>query len=132
MARIQALCRENINNLGYLDGTRVFLRSVTNRNNLLFLYNNHFCLIWKSAGEGFNQAIIELKNNFKKVDSFITEENVNSNFKYEFRPKKIESHLANFVVYDLETHNTDRARSYIFCFFRLSDLGGKKKKYNSL
>ena len=56
---------------------------------------------------------------------FITEENVNSHFKYEFTPKKIESHLTNFIVYDLETHNTDRARPYCISFYRLSKLAGR-------
>ena len=74
-----------------------------------FLYNNHFCLIWKSEGVSFNQAIQELKNDFKIFDNFITEENVKSHFEYIYKPKKIESHLTNFIVYDLETHNTDRA-----------------------
>ena len=91
----------------------------------MFLYNFHFCLIWKSQGVSFNQAIQELKDNFKIVDNYITEENVNSHFKYEFIPKEIESHLANVNVYDLETHNTDRTRPYVFCFYRLSKLAGR-------
>ena len=79
----------------------------------MYLCNNHFCLIWKSKGVSFNQAIKELKDNFKVDDIylFITEENFNSDFKIEFIPKKIESHLTNFIVYDLETHNNDRARA---------------------
>ena len=39
--------------------------------------------------------------------------------------KKIESHLTNFIVYDLETHNTDRARPYVFCFYRSRKLAGR-------
>ena len=46
--RIQLFRRANLINIGYFDGTRVVPRSVTERNNALFLYNNHFCLIWKS------------------------------------------------------------------------------------
>ena len=92
---------------------------------MLCLFNNHFCLIWKSEGISFNQAITELKGNFKMVDNFITEENVKSHFKYEFIPKKIESHLTNFITYVLETHNIDRARPYVFCFYRLSKLAGR-------
>ena len=41
-ARIQPFCRANNINLGYWDGERVFPRSVTNRDNALFLFNNHF------------------------------------------------------------------------------------------
>ena len=33
--------------------------------------------------------------------------------------------MTNFIVYDLETHNTDRARPYVFCFYRLSKLAGR-------
>ena len=124
-ARIQTFCKAKNISLGYCDGERVFPRSVTERNKALYLYNNHFCLIRKSEGVSFNQAIKELKDNFKMVDNFITEENVKSHFKYEFIPKKIESHLTNFIVYDLETHNTDRGRPYVFCFYRLSKLSGR-------
>ena len=124
-ARIQPFCRANKFNLGYYDGERVFPRSVTERNNALFLCNNHFCLIWKRENISFKQAIKELKDNFKIVDNYITEENVNSHFQYEFIPKKIESHLTNFILYVLETHNKDRARPYVFCFYRLSKLAGK-------
>ena len=125
MARIQPCLKKLGINLGYYNGERVFPRAVTNRDSALYLYNNHFCLIWKSQGVSFNQAIQEIKKNFKIVDNCITEENVNSHFKYEFIPKKIDSHLTNFIVYDLETHNTDRARPYVFCFYRLSKLAGK-------
>ena len=44
-AKIQPFCRANNINLGYYDGERVFPRSVTDKNNALYLYNNHFCLI---------------------------------------------------------------------------------------
>ena len=128
-ARIQPFCRANNINLGYWDGERVFPRSVTNRDSALFLFNNHFCLIWKSEGVSFKQAIKELDDNFKMVDNYITEENVTSHFKYEFIPKKIESHLSNFIVYDLETHNTNRARPYNMTFYRLSKIAGRYDRH---
>ena len=116
-ARIQPFCRANNINLGFHSDDRVFPRSVTNRDSALFLFKNHFCVIWKSEGVSFKQVIKELKDNFRMVDKYITEENVISHFKYEFTPKKIDSHLSKFIVYDLETHNTDRARPYRFSFF---------------
>ena len=128
MARIQPCLRKLGIDLGYYNGERVFPRTVTNRDSALYLYNNHFCLIWKSQGVSFNQAIQELKNNFKIVDNYITDKNVNSHFKYEFIPKKIESHLTNFIVYDLETHNTDRARPYNITFYRLSKIAGRYQR----
>ena len=96
-ARIQPFCGANNISLGYYNDGRVFPRSVTNRDRALYLYNNHFCLIWKSQRFSFNQAFQELKKNFKKVDKYITEENVTSHFNYEFIPKKIESHLTIFL-----------------------------------
>ena len=128
MARIQPCLRKLGIDLGYYNGDRVFPRSVANTDSALYLYNNHFCLIWKSQGVSFNQAIQELKNNFKIVDNYVTDENVNSHFKYEFTPKKNESHLTNFFVYDLETHNTDGARPYNMTFYRISKIAGRYER----
>ena len=125
MARIQPCLKKLGMNLGYYNGKELWPRNITERNIALKLFNNHFCLIWKSEGVSFNQAIRELENNFKIVDNYITEENVNSHFKYEFIPKKIESHLSNFITHDVETHNTDRARPYCISFYRLSKIAGR-------
>ena len=124
-ARIQPFCKANNSNLGYYNNDRVFPRSVTNRESAFILYNNHFCVIWKSEKVSFKQSIKELDENFKIVNNYITEENVNSHYKYEFMPKKIESHFSNFIVYDLETYSTDRARPYNMTFYRLSKIAGR-------
>ena len=42
-----------------------------------------------------------------------------------YTTKKIQSHLTNFIVYDLETHNTDRAQPYCISFHRLIKLAGR-------
>ena len=76
-ARIQPFCKANSINLGYYDGERVFLRSFTDRDNALYWFNNHFVLIWKSEGVSFNQAIKELKDNFKIFDNHATKEKLN-------------------------------------------------------
>ena len=102
-----------------------FPRTVTDRNNALYLCINHFCVKWKSEIVSFNQAINDLKYIVKLVDNHIPEENVNSHFKFEFIPKKTESHLTNFIVYDLITHNTDRTRPYNMTFYRISKLAGR-------
>ena len=86
-ARIQPFSRANNINLGYFDGVGVYPRSVTNRNRAFYLYNNHFCLIWKSEGVSFIRVVKELKDIFIIVDNYIREENVTSHFKYEFIPK---------------------------------------------
>ena len=124
-ARIQPFFGTTDISLGYYNEDRVFPRSVTERNKALYLYNNHFCLIFKIENVSFKQAIEEMKDNFKIVDNYISEASTKSYFEYIYKPKKIESHLTNFIVYDLETHNTNRARPYVFCFYRLSKLAGK-------
>ena len=118
-ARIQPCPKKLGIHLGYYNDERIFPRTVTNRNSALYFYNNIFCLLWKSQGVSFNQAIQDLKNNFKIVDNYITEKNVSSCFEYRYKPKKIESHLTNFITYDLETLNTDRARPYNMSFYTL-------------
>ena len=95
---------------------------------LLFLYNYLFCLIWRSEDVSYNQAIEKLENDFQIDDNFIAEENIISHFKYEFIPMKIDSHLTDFIVFDLETHNTDRARPHCISFHRLSKLAGRYKR----
>ena len=62
------------------------------------------------------------------VDNYITEENVKSLFKNEFIPQKIDSHLRSFIVYDLETHNTERQRPYKMTFYRLSKIAGRYER----
>ena len=79
-ARIQRFARANNISIGYFDGERVFPRSVSNRDSALFLYINHFCLIWKSQGVSSHQTTQELKDIFKMVDRYVTEENVKSIF----------------------------------------------------
>ena len=128
MARIQPCLRKLGVNLGYYNGKKIWPRNVIGRENALLLNDFHFCLIWKSEKVSSNQAIKELKDIFKIVDNFVTEENVISHFKYDFKPKKIESHLTNFITYDLETLKTDRARPYVVCFYRLSKLAGKNNR----
>ena len=125
MARFQPCLKKLGIDFGYYNGEMVFPRTVMNRDSALCLYNNHFCLIWKTQGVSFNQAIREVEDNFKMVDNYITKENVELFFQYEFIPKKTESHLNNFIVYDLETYYTDKAKPYIMTFYRLSKEAGK-------
>ena len=76
------------------------------------MHKNHFCLIWKSNEISFNQAKEELKNNFKVVDSVISDKHVESFIKFEYKPEKMQSRLTNNIVYRLETFNKVRAFPY--------------------
>ena len=68
-----------------------------------------------------------MKDTFKIDDNYTTEENVKLYVDYTNQPKKIKSHLTNFIVYDLEKHNNDRMRPCVFCYYRLSKLAGRYK-----
>ena len=48
MDRIQPYYRANNNNWGFFDRIGIIPRLGTDKNKALYLYNNHFCLIWKS------------------------------------------------------------------------------------
>ena len=86
-ARIQPFCRKYNINIGCFDGTRINPRNLTQRNTSLFIYNNHFCLIWKSDGVSFNHVMEnELKPKFKVVDNVISDKHVKRFIKYEYNP----------------------------------------------
>ena len=92
-ATIQPFCKKYNINIGCFDGTRINPRNITQRNTSLFIYNNHFCLIWTTDGVSFNQVIEhELKPNFKVVDNVISDKYVKNFFKYENNPKKLNLH----------------------------------------
>ena len=57
----------------------------------MFIYNNHFCLIWKWDGISLDKAVKELKDNFKVVDNGISDKHVKIFIKYEYNPKKVKS-----------------------------------------
>ena len=124
-ARIQPFCRKYYINIGYYDGFRVYPRSITRRDIALKIHKNQFCLIWKSNGVSCDKAIKELKDNFKVIDNVISDKHVKSSIKYEYKSKKVQPHLTNMVVYDIENFNTDRAVPYANCIYRLSKLSGK-------
>ena len=87
-ARVGSFCRKHNINIGCFDGTRINPRNITQRDTALKIYNNHFCLIWKSDRTSFKQVIEnELKPNFKGVDNVISEKHVKSFIKYEYNPK---------------------------------------------
>ena len=87
-ARIQPFCKAHNLNFGCFDGKEVYRRSVTERIKALCLFNNHFCLIWKSQGNSFNKAT-------EIVENAISHDIVNIFFAYEYKPKQIECQLNN-------------------------------------
>ena len=123
-AKVQPFCRKHNINIGCYDGFRVCPRNITQRNTALKIHNNHFCLIWKSDGVSFVEAIKELKDNFKVVDNVISDKHVKSYIKYEYKPKKVQSQLTNVIVYDIETFSTIKCVPYANCRYRISKISG--------
>ena len=75
-ARIQPFRKKHDINIGCYGGFRVCPKITTERTIEFYMYNNHFCLIWKSNVISFNNAIEELKLNFKVVDNVISDKHV--------------------------------------------------------
>ena len=116
-ARVQPFCRKFNINIGYYDGFRVCPRIITERIIALKLHNNHFCLIWNSDVVSFKKTIEdELESNFKVVDNVISDKDVKSFIKYEYKPKKVQSQLTFMLVNDIETFNIDRAVFMLFVY----------------
>ena len=69
------------------------------------LYNNHFCSIWKSNGNSFNQRKEELKLNFEVIDNVVSDKHVESSVKLEYDRYKIQSLLTNIMVNGLEIYS---------------------------
>ena len=66
-----------------------------------------------------------MKSKFKQVGIYLTDENVRSAFKYEYKPKKVENQLTNIIVHDLKPYHKNRALTYCISLYRLSKLAGK-------
>ena len=124
-ARVQPFCRNHNIVIGCYDGFGVCPRNIAQRNIALKIHNNHFCLIWKSNGVSLDRAIKELKDNFRVVDSVISDKHVKSYIKYEYKPKKVQSQLTNMIVYDIETFSTIKCVPCANCIYRLSKISGK-------
>ena len=127
-ARVQPFCRKYNIKIGCFEGTRINPTNITQRYTAFKIHNNHFCLIWKSDGISFNQAIKELKDNLKLVDNVLSDEHVESFIIFEYKSKKVQSQLSNTVVHNLETFNTDKAVPYTNCIYRLGKISGKNNR----
>ena len=55
------------------------------------MYKNHFCLFWKSDAISFIKTMEALKLNFKFFDNVISDKQVKSFIKYEYKPEKVQT-----------------------------------------
>ena len=130
-ARIQQFCRKYDINIGCFDFQEMNPGNINRRSMSLFIYNNEFCLIWKSKSNSFNEAIKKLKLNSKVVDNVISDKHVKSFIKNEYKPKKVQSPLTIIILYDIETYNEDRGVPYCSCIYKLSKIPGKYNRDKS-
>ena len=76
-----------------------------------------------------NQAIKdEIKPNFKVIDNVISDKHVESFIECEYKPNKVQSHLTNMIVYDMNTFNTIKCVPYSNCMYGLSKISGKNNR----
>ena len=54
-----------------------------------------------------------------------SDKHVNSFLQNEYKPEKVQSQLANMVVYDIDTFNTIKCVPLANCIYRISPLPGK-------
>ena len=100
-ARIQPFCRKNSMNRAFFNGKEITPKSITQGFIALKIHNIHFSLIWKPNDISFNKTIVgELNRNFRVVDNVISDKLVKRFCKNDYKPKKVQSPLANTVVYD--------------------------------
>ena len=124
-ARIQPFCRKHKIKKGCYDGYRICPRNNTKRDTSIFVYNKRFCVIWKSSGISFNQAIQEVKENFKIFDNVVSDKHNKFFVKYEHKTKKAQSPLMNIIVYDLETFINLTVIPHCSCIYKQSESSGK-------
>ena len=91
-ARIKPFCKNYDISIGCFDGKRINPTNITEGNISFYIYNNRFCLIWKSNGTNFNKAIEEVKLNFKVLDKVMSGKLLKSFVEYEYDPKLFNLH----------------------------------------
>ena len=95
-------------------------RRIAERNIALHVHKNQFCSIRKSQNFSFKKTIEDkFEPNFKVVDIVISDKQVKSFFKTEYKHKQVQSQVTIMIVYDIETSNT------INCIYRISKISGK-------
>ena len=125
MACIHSCLKRLCTEIGYYNGKETWPPNIAERNEVLYLYNNRLCLIWKSQGVSFKKAIEKLISDFQSVGNFITEESVSSHCEYEFITKKTDAQLTNSIIYVLEAYKIDSVIPYFISFNRLIKLGAE-------
>ena len=126
--RILSIFRKHNINIGCFDGSTIKPWNNTEKNIALYMYKNHFCLIWKTICISFNKAIEMLKLGFKVVAKIISDKHVKSFIKNEYKPKKVQSQLTILVVLDIEIFTTIRAVPYSICIKELIKISRKSRR----
>ena len=118
-ARVQPFDTQHGIDIGIFNGKQIKPESVKERRKCLYLYKNHFCVIW---GDSFSKAVKEVEANFIFINTEVAESKVFNFKEYKFDPKNVESQLNNVCVYDIETFIRDRAVPYAIGYFPISKL----------
>ena len=131
-ARVSLFCKRVGIGIGFWsnEDKRIMPRNCPVRNKCLYLYKQHYCVIWKNNdNDSLLNAAKEVENNFQYIRNRINNNNLKNIIKYSFPFKEKHNELDNVLIFDIETGNVeDRAIPYGIGLYDLSRLKYRYKK----
>ena len=106
--RIPEFCKRYKIDIGIYDlnNGRILPRTVKQKNICVYIYKNHYCVIWrKNRRDSLLNGVNEIENNFKYIKNKINENNLKQRIRYRFPKHETIDQLENVFVFDLETQN---------------------------
>ena len=129
-ARIPIFCTKVGIDIGFWsrERKRIMPQPCTERNKCLYLYKQHYCVIWKNTvNDSLSNAAKKIKDNFQYMRNRINNTNLKHIIKYTFPFKENYNELDNVFIFDIETGNIeDKAIPY---GIGLYDLSRSKYRY---
>ena len=105
--RIPQFCKRYKIDVGIyiLNSERISPQTVKQKNICVYIYKNHYGVIWKKNREDSSlNGVQEIENNFKYVKNKINEKNLKQRIPYRFPKHEPINQLENVFAFDLETH----------------------------
>ena len=131
-ARIPVFCKRVGIDIGFWSKEKICImpQSCTERNKFLYVYKQHYCVIWKNTvNDSLPNAAKDVEDNFKYVRNRINNTNLKNVIKYSFPFKEKHNELDNVFIFDIETGNVEnKATPYAIGLYDLSRLKYRYKK----
>ena len=133
-ARIPIFCKRVGIDIGFWsrEKRRIMPESCTERSKCLYLYKQHYCVIWKNTdNDSLSNAAKEVEDNFKYIRNRINNTNLKNVIKYSFPFKEKHNELDNVFIFDIQTDNVDdKAIPYGIGLYDLSRIKYRYKRLN--